>query len=438
MSASLVKVDALVVGAGIAGLQAALDLAEQGYKVAVVEQQPSIGGAMIGLSKVFPTLDCASCITTPKMAAAAHHENITIWTYTEVNAIEREGDGFRARLTQKPRFVDEDLCIGCRLCEYACDGELPDRYQGGFSALRAIHIPFGNAIPQLALIEPDYCTLCGKCIRVCPTDAIDFEQAPRLFEVEARAVVMATGFALTPLNAKQQYHADQIANVISPLQMERLLAPHGPYGRVLRPADGKVPDSIAYVQCAGSRDASLGVPYCSRVCCMYALKQAMLLSGAVPLADITIYYMDIRAFGKGYEEFYKTAQAMGVQFIKGKVARITEDEGRSMILRVERIDEFGQVEERRHDLVVLSLGMLPGGDPSRIVDLDISEDGFIEVPRAKESPCCTTGQGLFVAGTATGPKDIVDTIVEAGAAASEAARYMRRTGPVTAAGSDAP
>ncbi len=440
MSATPKKTDTLVIGGGIAGLQAALDLADQGYQVTVVERQPSIGGAMIGLSKVFPTLDCASCITTPKMAAAAHHENITLLTYTELDSITQHEVGFIAKLTQKPRFVVEDLCIGCRLCEYACNVGLPDEFQGGYSGIRAIHIPFGNAIPQIARIDTDYCTMCGLCVNACPTDAIDFEQQPEVMELEAQAVIVATGWKLTPIEAKPQYRGKEIANVISPLQMERLLAPHGPFGRVLRPADGKVPDSIAYVQCAGSRDATLGVPYCSRVCCMYAIKQAMLLSGSVPLADITIYYMDIRAFGKGFEEFYQSAKAMGIEFIKGKVARITENEDRSVKLRFERIDEFGQVEEREHDLVVLSLGMLPGDNPSRLLPIEIADDGFVLTPHAKDAPCNTGLEGVFVAGTATGPKDIVDTIVEAGAAASEAAKYMRQAHGAahTSGGSDAP
>jgi heterodisulfide reductase subunit A len=422
------QTDALIIGGGIAGLQAALDLAELDYRVTVVERQPSIGGAMIGLSKVFPTLDCASCITTPKMAAAAHHKNITLLTYTEVDSITRQDGAFMARLKQKPRFVIEDRCIGCRLCEYACSSGMPDEFQGGYSGLRAIHIPFGNAIPQIACVDEDYCTLCGQCVAVCPTDAIDFEQKPEILDLEAKTVIIATGWKLTPLGAKAQYKGDQIANVISPLQMERLLAPHGPYGRVLRPADGKVPASIAYVQCAGSRDATLGVPYCSRVCCMYAVKQAMLLSGALPFADITIYYMDIRAFGKGFEEFYRNAKAMGVEFIKGKVARISENPDRSVKVRFERVEGFGQVEERDHDLVVLSLGMLPGDDVRQLLPIENGADGFVLSPHPKEAPCRTGLNGVFVAGTATGPKDIVDTIVEAGAAAAEAARYMRRSG----------
>ncbi|MBN2320930.1 MAG: CoB--CoM heterodisulfide reductase iron-sulfur subunit A family protein [Acidobacteria bacterium] len=422
------ETDALVIGGGIAGLQAALDLAEQGYQVAVVERQPSIGGAMIRLSKVFPTLDCASCITTPKMAAAAHHDNITLLTYTEVDSLTRQNGGFTARLTKKPRFVKEDLCIGCRLCEYACTSSMEDEFQGGYSGLRAIHIPFSNAIPQVALVDENACTLCGQCISSCPTDAIDLEQKPQTLEIQAKTVIVATGWKLTPIDAKPQYRGDSIANVISPLQMERLLAPHGPYGRVLRPADGKVPDSIAYVQCAGSRDATLGVPYCSRVCCMYAIKQAMLLSGAVPLADITIYYMDIRTFGKGFEEFYQNAKAMGIEFIKGKVARITENPDRSVKLRFEHIDGFGQVEERQHDLVVLSLGMLPGDNPGRMLPIETGNDGFVMLPHAKDAPCNTGVEGVFVAGTATGPKDIVDSIVEAGAAATEAAIYMKQTG----------
>lgn len=428
MSAAPLSYDALVVGAGIAGLQAALDLGDQGFRVALVERDPSIGGAMIGLSKVFPTLDCASCITTPKMAAAAHHPNVTTFTYSEVTGLRREGGRLRATVLRKPRYVNEHDCIGCRQCEYACPVEVEDEFEGRMGARRAAYIPFTNAIPQTAVIDPENCILCGRCVTACPTDAIVLDQEPETVELDVGAAVVTTGWRLTPLDAKAEYHGNEITNVLSPLQMERLLAPHGPYGRVLRPSDGKIPESVAYVQCAGSRDRTLGVPYCSRVCCMYAIKQAMLLSGAVPMADITVYYMDMRAFGKGYEEFYRSAQAMGIEFVKGKVARLSENEDQSVTVRVERIDQYGQVEERRHDLVVLSLGMLPGEDVAARLAVPADEDGFAAVPRPKDAPCRTAVEGVFVAGTAAGPKDIVDTIVEAGAAAAEAAAYLRAHG----------
>lgn len=212
--------------------------------------------------------------------------------------------------------------------------------------------------------------------------------------------------------------------MIDGLMMERLLAPTGPYGRIIRPGDGKEPKSIAYVQCAGSRDETLGVEYCSRVCCMYAIKQAMLISGSLPLADITIYYMDIRCFGKGYEQFYQNAKAMGVEFIKGKVARITEDDQGNPVVRAELIEEGSRVEERTFDMLVLSVGMLPGDNPQPVFQVPISDDGFVTVPAPNSSPAETDRPGIFVTGTAGGPMDIVDSIITAGAAAAEAAAYI--------------
>jgi heterodisulfide reductase subunit A2 len=421
---SPVETDVLVVGAGITGLQAALDLADRGFRVLVVEREASTGGWMIALSKVFPTLDCSSCITTPRMSSVAHHDNITTWTYIDVVSIVPEGAGFAATVVRKPRYVVEDLCIGCRLCEYACPVEVPHEFDGGMGARRAAYIPFGTAIPQTALIDLDNCVYCGKCEKACPTDAIDFSQVPQSVTITARAVVLATGYQPTPLDAKGEYLGGRAANVISGLDMERLLAPNGPYGRVLRPSDGKIPDSVAYVQCAGSRDETLGVPYCSRVCCMYAIKQAMLLSGALPLADITIYYMDIRAFGKGYEEFFQTARAMGVTFVKAKVARITEDAGGDLRLRVEMIEEDGRVVEADHDLVVLSVGMRPGDDPRRFLDVDLDRDGFVASRDPKLDATLTSLPGVVAAGTALGPKDIVDSIAEASAAATKVALHL--------------
>ncbi len=418
--------DVLVMGGGIAGLQAAIDLADQNFTVAIVEKDASIGGKMIRLSKVFPTLDCASCITTPKMAAAAHHERIRLLTYCEVTSLVRTTDGFTAHITQKPRYVNPDKCIGCRQCEYGCPIYVPDEEQGGFTMRKAIRIPFSNAIPQIAQLDVDNCSLCGKCAKVCPTGAVDYFQKPDSFILHAKTAILATGFKLTPLHQKPQYGEGQIPNVISSLAMERLLAPHGPYQRVIRPSDGKEPGSIAYVQCAGSRDKTLGVPYCSRVCCMYAIKQAMLLSGSLPLADITIYYMDIRAFGKGYEQFYQNAKAMGIEFVKGKIAKIEAGENQSVRLRYENQEGDGGVATREHDLVILSLGMIPEWNPAGICDVSCDADAFIKAAMPKTAPTLTEMEGLFAAGVAIGPKDIVDTIAEAGAAAVEASKYLRR------------
>lgn len=417
------NVDALVVGGGIAGLQAAIDLADQDFKVAVVEKDASIGGKMIRLSKVFPTLDCSSCITTPKMAQAAHHENITLFTYCDLSSIKRNGKDITAVVTQRPRYVDQEKCIGCRRCEYDCPVYVSDKEQGGFSARKAIYIPFSNAIPQIALIDVEHCMLCGKCEKVCPTEAIDYFQKPIDFTIKAKTAVLATGFELTPVENKPQYGMGQIPNVIDALQMERLLAPHGPYNRILRPLDGMEPDSVAYVQCAGSRDKSMGISYCSRVCCMYAIKQAMLLSGSLPLADITIYYMDIRAFGKGYEQFYQNAKAMGIEFVKAKVAFIDGGENGSVKVRYEAQDGEG-VTTANHDLVVLSLGMIPAWNPEGVCPVSAAPDKFIKTVQPKISPTLTDMDGIFTAGVAAGPKDIVDTITEAGAAAMEASKYM--------------
>lgn len=416
--------DAMVVGGGIAGMQSALDLADQGYTVALVEKEPSIGGKMIALSKVFPTLDCCSCITTPKMSAVAHHKNITLFTNCEVKSLTAYGNGYRAQVLKKPRYVDEESCTGCRQCEYACPITLPNPFDLDMGAYRAVRVPFSTAVPQTAIIDIENCLLCGKCEKVCPVNAIDFTQTVEEIEIDVSAVILATGFELTPRDAKKEYGAGQYKNVIDGLMMERLLAPTGPYGRVLRPGDGKEPESIAYIQCAGSRDQTLGVEYCSRICCMYAIKQAMLISGSLPLADITIYYMDIRTFGKGYEQFYQNAKAMGVEFIMGKVASIKEDADQNLVLRVEMLDEGSKVAERTHDLVVLSVGMLPAYDPKPVYQISTAGDGFVNIPAPNLNPCITDRPGIFVTGTACGPMDIVDSIVMAGAAAAEAAAYI--------------
>jgi heterodisulfide reductase subunit A len=298
-----------------------------------------------------------------------------------------------------------------------------DVEQGSFAGRKAIHIPFSNAIPQTAVIDMQNCMLCGKCEKICPTQAVDYAQLPEEWSLQAKTAILATGFRLTPVEDKPQYGQGDVPNVITSLQMERLLAPHGPYNRVLRPSDGMEPDSIAFVQCAGSRDKSMGISYCSRVCCMYAIKQAMLLSGALPLADIRIYYMDIRAFGKGYEQFYQNAIAMGIEFEKAKVASVSAGENGGVSVQYESQNGDG-VATAEHDLVVLSLGMVPDWNPSGICPVATATDRFIHTVAPKSAPTLTDTEGIFTAGAAAGPKDIVDTIAEAGAAAMEAVKYL--------------
>lgn len=426
MNSENLKFDAIVIGGGIAGLQAAIDLGDQGYKVAIIEKNPSIGGNMIRLSKVFPTLDCASCITTPKMAQAAHHKNITLYTYTEVKKLSTKGNKYIVGAVKKPRFVDEDKCIGCRQCEINCPVLVPDPEQGNFVAKKAISIPFSNAIPQIAYLDTQWCMLCGKCAKVCPKDAVDYFQRPVNMEFESDVVIMATGFKLTSLEDKRQYGQGKLKNVITSLQMERLLAPHGPYNRVLRPSDGKEPESIAFIQCAGSRDKSMGIEYCSRICCMYSIKQAMLLSGALPLADLTIYNMDIRAFGKGYEQFYQNAMAMGIEFVRAKVAYLTQGEEDKVIVHFED-QTTGEKMQREHDLVVLALGAIPEMDNlEEFQGVSCGYDNFIHSLNPNIDPALLGKQGIYGAGCCIGPKDIVDTISEAGNAAMQASIFLAR------------
>ena len=420
--------DGLVIGGGITGMQAALDMAEQGFQVLLVESEPSIGGKMIALNKVFPTLDCSSCICTPRMAESAHHPNITIMTYAEVRKVKKEGKTFRIHIERKPRYVIEDDCIGCSRCEMACPVDVPHEFDYGLGTRRAIYIPHGNAIPQVAVLDVDHCTFCGKCEKVCPTNCVAFAQQAEMVSIEVSSVIISTGLKTTPLGAKAEYGGGKFLNVMDPLAMERVQSSNGPYGRVLRPSDGKIPRSIAYIQCAGSRDQTLGVPYCSRVCCMYSIKQAILLEHLVPGVDITIYHMDIRAFGKNFEQFYQRAIAEGIHFIKGKVARIREVESKDLVLEVEDIDHGGGYFEHRHELVVLALGLMPGWHGQGVVDAAEASDGFFLSVDPKISPVRTSLDGVYVAGVANGPKDIPDAIVEAGAAAMEAAMYIERSG----------
>ncbi|MBP1630136.1 MAG: 4Fe-4S ferredoxin [Bacteroidetes bacterium] len=419
--------DALVIGAGIAGGEAALNLANTGYKVLLVDKELSVGGKMIMLSKVFPTLDCSACITTPKVSEISRHSNITIFTGAQASNIRKIGEKeFTARINKQPRYVHIEDCTSCQLCEEACPVSVSDQYQYGLIGRKAAFIPFSICSPKAAAIDIENCTLCGACERACPTNCIDFTMEPEIIDIKVKTVVLATGFKLfDPLDIPR-YGYGKFKNVITAMQMEREIAPTRPFNTILRPKDGKVPDKIAYVLCVGSRDASVGNPICSQICCMYSIKQAQLLMGALPMADVTIYYINIRSFGKGFEEFYQQAKGMGVNFVKGKIGRITEKENGNLILRYEDINS-GKLQEEEHDMVILSTGVLPNEGISELFEgdtLGLDKFNFIGQSDALAGPSRTSIDGVFVAGTASGPMDIPDSILSAGSASSEAISYL--------------
>lgn len=423
----IITYDALVIGAGIAGGETALNLANTGYKVLLMEKDHTLGGKMILLSKVFPTLDCSACITTPKLSEIARHKNITVFTESEVtNISKKSANSFVAQITKKPRYVRVDDCTACQLCEQACPVSVQDEYQFGLVGRKAAFIPFSIANPNAAVIDIENCTLCGACERVCPTQCIDFTMETEYYELHTKTVVLATGFTLFDPIEIPRYGYGRYKNVITSMQMEREIAPTRPYNNILRPGDGKVPDRIAYLLCAGSRDATVGNPNCSQICCMYSIKQAQLLMGALPMADITIYYIDIRSFGKGFEEFYQQAKSMGVEFVKGKIGEITEKENGDLIVRYEDINQ-GVVKEAQHDMVVLSVGVKSNPTVGKIFTngtLKLDAQSFVAQEDLMGSPSKTNIKGVFVAGTATGPMDIPDSILSAGSAASEAISYL--------------
>lgn len=422
-----ISYDALVIGGGIAGGEAALNLANNGFKVLLVEKDLSVGGKMILLSKVFPTLDCSACITTPKVSEISRHPGITIFTGSEVKEIVKKSENdFEVSVIKKPRYVIEEDCTACQLCEQACPVVVKDEYQFNLVGRKAAFIPFTIASPRVAAIDIENCTLCGACEKVCPTKCIDFTQETEFYNVNVKTIILATGFKLFDPLKIPRFGYGRFRNVITSMEMERQLAPTRPYNTILRPGDGKVPDKLAYVLCTGSRDATVGNPICSQICCMYSIKQAQLLMGALPMADVTVYYINIRSFGKGFEEFYEQAKGMGVNFIKGKIGKITEKENGNLILRYEDINE-NKVMEAEHDMVILSVGSLSNPDNASFFadgGLELDQFSFVHQPYPLRSPAETNIRGVFVAGTASGPMDIPDSILSAGAASSGAMSYI--------------
>jgi heterodisulfide reductase subunit A len=421
----------LIVGAGIAGMNAALDLDKLGYKVYLVEKEPSIGGHMAQLDKTFPTLDCSSCVITPKMSEVAKAKNIEIMTYSEVEEISGYVGNFTVKIKKKPHYIDQQKCTGCGSCAENCIVVAPNEFDLNMKPRKAAYIPFPQAVPGKYTIDADHCIKCGICAEACPADAVIYEDKPEFIDVKVGTIILATGWDLFDPTKLKQYGYGKYENVITGLQMERLLSSFGPTeGKPKRPSDLNYPKTLAFIQCVGSRDFSEhGNKYCSRVCCMYSAKQARQYKEKHPDASVYIFYIDVRAFGKGYEEFYDlTAREYGVNYIRGRVSEVFQDEDKNIILRGEDTLLQRRV-ELKVDLLVLATGLEPRKDSDNIAHLfnvQKSADGFIMEAHPKLRPVDTLTEGVFIAGTVQGPKDIPDTVSQAKAAASGAATIMQQ------------
>jgi heterodisulfide reductase subunit A len=422
-----IRKSCLVIGGGIAGIQAALDLAEDGFEVYLVERNPSIGGRMAQFDKTFPTMDCSLCILSPKMAEVAHNPKIYLLANSEVKEVSGYVGNFKVKIAMKPRYVISKLCNGCGECAKSCPIEVPNEFDENLGPRKAIYIPFPQSVPLVYTIDVDHCIKCYKCVEVCGPRAIDFAQKTEEVEIEVGTIIVATGFDPFDPSSLEEYGYGTYENVITGLELERILSPTGPSGgEIIRPSDGKIPKRIAFIQCVGSRDEKTN-PYCSRVCCMYATKQALLIKEKIPDANILVFYIDLRAFGKGYEEFYKRAQIEGIRYIRGKVAEVSEDPKSSNLILQAEDTLVGVLVEAEVDLVVLSIGLIPRietGWLCRTLNLSTSSDGFLKEAHPKLRPMDTLVDGIFIAGVAQGPKDIPDCVAQASGAAQRASNLM--------------
>ncbi|MFX1493694.1 MAG: 4Fe-4S binding protein [Promethearchaeota archaeon] len=421
----------LVVGGGIAGMNASLDLANFGYKVYLVEKTPTIGGHMAQLDKTFPTLDCSSCVITPKMSEVSKAKNIEILTYSEVSNISGYIGNFDVKIKKYPHYIDQEKCTGCGSCAEACIVVSPNEFDIGMKKRKAAYIPFPQAVPGKYTIDMDHCIKCGVCAEICPVGAINYNDKIEYKDVKVGTIILATGYDTYDPTVLSQYGYGSYPNVITGLQMERLLSSFGPTeGKVKRPSDLSEPETLVFLQCVGSRDfTEKGNKYCSRVCCMYSIKQARLYKEKHPKSKVYIFYIDIRAFGKGYEEFYDSSgRDYNIKFIRGRISDVIEDDDHNIIIRGE--DTLLQrLIEIKADLLVLAVGLEPRVDSdeiARLFNVQKSEDGFLMEAHPKLRPVDTLTDGIFIAGTVQGPKDIPDTVAQAKAAAVEAALLIAK------------
>ena len=422
---------ALVIGGGIAGIQTALDIADAGFPVDIVETKPTIGGKMAQLDKTFPTLDCAACILTPKMVDVAQNEKIRIFSYSEVTDVKGFVGNFDVTIKRKARYVKEDVCTGCGLCTEKCpQKKVPNEFNLGMDNRHAIYIPFAQAVPKVATIDPNYCTMlktgkCGVCSKVCTAGAIDYTAKDEFIEEKYGAIVVATGFNPISMEKFDEFAYSQSKDVITSLELERLMNAAGPTGgTLLRPSDGTHPHTIVFVQCVGSRCSACeekGKEYCSKICCMYTAKHAMLIRDKYPDTEVYVFYIDVRTPGKNFDEFYRRAvEEYGVHYIKGMVGKVTP-EGKK--LKVQASDLLaGQQLHIDADLVVLAAAIEPDKSARPLATMltaSMDTNDFFTEAHPKLRPVESPTAGVYLSGTCQGPKDIPETVAQAGAAASK-------------------
>ena len=422
---------ALVIGGGIAGIQTALDIADAGFPVDIVETKPTIGGKMAQLDKTFPTLDCAACILTPKMVDVAQNEKIRIFSYSEVTAVKGFVGNFDVTIKRKARYVKEEICTGCGLCTEKCpQKKVPNEFNLGMNNRSAIYIPFAQAVPKVATIDPNYCMMlktgkCGVCSKVCGAGAIDYKAKDEFVEEKYGAIVVATGFNPILMEKFDEFAYSQSKDVITSLELERLMNAAGPTGgTLLRPSDGKHPHTIVFVQCVGSRCAACadkGKEYCSKICCMYTAKHAMLIRDKYPDTDVYVFYIDVRTPGKNFDEFYRRAvEEYGVHYIKGMVGKVSPEGDKLKVQGSDLI--YGNQLHIDADLVVLAAAIEPDKSARHLATMltaSMDTNDFFTEAHPKLRPVESPTAGVFLSGTCQGPKDIPETVSQAGAAASK-------------------
>jgi len=411
----------LVLGGGIAGIQASLDLADAGFKVYLMDESPSIGGTMAQLDKTFPTNDCSMCILAPKLVGAGRHPNIELVTNATLEAVEGEAGDFRVRIVKKPRYIDYDKCNGCGVCAQHCPVEVPNEFDEKLGVRKAIYVPFPQAVPLKYAIDEENCLKCELCKNVCKAEAVDFNQKPEVLNIEVGAIILSPGFQEFDPRVKSMYGYGRYPNVVSSIEFERTLSASGPYGgKILRPSDGAIPWRIAFVQCVGSRDALVGNNYCSSACCMYAIKESVIAMEHTPGVHCTIFFMDMRAFGKEFDAYYdRAAKEYGVKFVRSRVSSVHEmPETQNLIVRHV---EHETPKDEEFDLVVLSVGMKPprfSEDLAKILNIKLNKYKFCQTETF--SPVETSRPGIYVCGAFASPKDIPESVAQASGAAARA------------------